>query len=90
MTVEEIRAEVVKIIAEKGYLPGELLKEENYDLPLTGFDMGISAQSLTYLFVDVVKRYNIKIQSAQIVGYQFNTINGIAKVIWDSLQRDVK
>lgn len=85
MTVEEIRDDVIEIIAGKGYLPKELLVPENYDRPLTGFDMGISAQSLTYLFIDVIKKYGIRIPGEQIADYQFNTLNGIAKVIWKSL-----
>ncbi len=85
MTVEEIRDDVIEIIAGKGYLPRERLIPENYDRPLTGFDMGISAQSLTYLFVDVIKKYEIRIPGEQIADYQFNTLNGIAQVIRNAL-----
>ena len=62
----------------------EEFREENFDKILTGyFSFGYS--DLVYLYILIEDKFNIAIDSRQLGGYRFNTINDITKIIMESV-----
>ncbi len=58
-------------------------RKENYNQLLTKY-FAFSAIDITYLYVLIEKKFNIKINSKLFNTYQLNSINGIIDVILES------
>lgn len=80
ITNDDVIAQVRNIIENrfKRILPQGV---ESNDIKLTGQGIGFSAMDLAYLFFEIEKAFDIKINTDGILNYEFNTINSIADVI---------
>lgn len=58
-------------------------RKENYNQLLTKY-FAFSAIDITYLYVLIEKKFNIKINSKLFTTYRLNSINGIIDVILES------
>lgn len=57
------------------------------DIPLTSTSWNFDAINLAYLFFEVENIFSIQIEPALLENYRFNSIEGIIKIINDSLER---
>lgn len=78
---QQIIVEKVKEIISQLFQVTLKCEEETNSLPLTGKIIGLSAIDLTYLFFEIEKEFNIKIDTDNVLNYEFNTINGIADIV---------
>lgn len=62
----------------------EDFREENFDKALTEYFF-FDYSNLVYLYILVEKTFHIRIDSRQLTGYRFNTINDITKTIRESI-----
>ncbi|NRT74801.1 hypothetical protein [Clostridium beijerinckii] len=62
----------------------ELYTEENFDVSLTG-KMLFSPVDMVYVFFEIQKHFNIKLQAKDLENYKFNSINGIKETISNTL-----
>ncbi|MCR3761051.1 hypothetical protein KYB31_18920 [Clostridium felsineum] len=58
----------------------ELYTEKNFDVSLTGKLM-FSAVDMVYVFLEVQKHFNIKLEAVDLESYKFNSINGIKEAV---------
>ncbi len=82
---QQIIEQICEILNKKLNVNKELLIEENFNQLLTGFKFGLNSTRLTYFFLEIEKVFNIKIDTSKIMNYEFNTINGVAKIVEVSL-----
>lgn len=83
MNKEEIIRLLKELFSEYFNIKEEF-KEENYDKTLTGHFSFISSD-LVYLYMLIKETFNITIDSRHLIGKRLNTINGIVKVIMESV-----
>lgn len=81
MNSEQIIKEICKILENKLNIDPNQLTYKYYSTPLTGEKYKLNSTRLTYLFLEVEKRFNIKIDTNKILSYEFNTIKGIAELV---------
>lgn len=81
MQKQEIIQKIKFIMQDRLNVDNNLIIEENYDESLTGGTFNFKSLDLVYLFLEVEKNFNVQIDATKIVNYEFNTINGIAKLI---------
>jgi peptide maturation system acyl carrier-related protein len=85
MTGNDIRLKLGEIICRRfGENAGRFLKEA--DTNLLNKDNGLNAQDMVYLYFDVEKEFNIKIDEKSIIDGRFNTINGITNTIIEKME----
>lgn len=77
---------IIKTIIKVTGVDKEKLKEEYWDLPLTGAWYGLSAIDLIYILFELEKHYRIRISSEHFDEYQFSTIRNICKVMEESMK----
>lgn len=58
----------------------ELYTEENFETSLTG-KMKFSPVDMVYVFLEIQKHFNIRLEAKDLENYKFNSINGIRDVI---------
>lgn len=87
---EEIHMCLIKLLIEKFNANPELLKEHNWDQPLTGSVFNFSGVELTYLFFEIENIFNIKVGPKNLQQYGFSSINKIAKVIEETIKSSEK
>ena len=58
-----------------------VVKSKYYNESLTGRIYGFEARDLVYVFLEVEREFDIKINTLDILNYEFNTIQGIIDVI---------
>lgn len=75
---------ISKIMVEKLKVDPSLITDENCYKPLTGNAFSLNRLDMTYLFFEVEKDFDIRIDTTKILNYEFNTINGIADLVMDS------
>ncbi|MCC7570130.1 peptide maturation system acyl carrier-related protein [Candidatus Micrarchaeota archaeon] len=63
---------------------------ENLDKELLGDTFNFAARDLLYLFFDVEKEFDITIPQEDIVAGKVNTLNNIAEIIINQLQKKEK
>ncbi len=78
---QKIIDKIIHIMVQKLKVNQNLLIVENYDKPLTGTVFNISGLMMTYLFFEIEKSFGIRIDTAKILNYEFNTINDITELI---------
>ena len=81
MDKESAQAYVRTMLTEFLKVPEEQKKAIDRYTPLTGEPICLDVIELTYLFLEIEKRLNIRISPEQISDYQFCTISGIADCI---------
>lgn len=62
----------------------ELYTEENFDASLTG-KMLFSPVDMVYVFLEIQKHFDIRLEAKDLENYKFNSINGISYVISNAL-----
>lgn len=80
---QEITERVCKVLVKKIDVNYRLLTEEGLELPLTGRKIGLRARDLVYLFFEVEKEFDIKINTDNLENYKFNTILGIVELVME-------
>ena len=83
MNKEEIITSLKEILF-KYFDVSEEFEEENFNKTLTGH-FSFNYTDLVYLYILIEKTFSITIDSRQLKGYRCNTINGITKVIMESV-----
>ena len=78
---EKILQKLTELFVKKYGEPESKLIPKNYDKPLTGKIFGFDSIALVYLFFDIQHEFKIHIDAKQILHYEFNTINGIVRLI---------
>lgn len=83
MQKERIYEDIQKLLQNKLRVNPALLVRDNFDLPLTGKEFGFTARDLIYLFFEIEKKFNIKIEMNCLSNNKFNTIEGICEIIME-------
>lgn len=83
MNREEITCVLKKIFLQYFDIVEEF-REENFDKALTGHFF-FSYLDLVYLYILIEQEFDINIDSRKLKRYRFNTINGIIKIIMESV-----
>jgi len=78
---QNIMDAITNILTSKLKVNPDLINEENYDNALTGKVFGLRSLDLMYLFLEIEKQFNVRIDTSKILNYEFNTINGITELI---------
>jgi len=89
MDREKILIKLIELLIKKYGISENILISRNYDKPLTGNIFNLDGISLTYLFFDIQKEYNLRFNAEQILNYEFNTINGIVDLIGKCINQEV-
>lgn len=76
-----MKEKLYQLLQNKFRVSSNLLDGTHDDDPLTGEVFRFSGIDLTYLFLETEKMIGRKIDTTKILHYEFNTINGICKVI---------
>ena len=76
-----MKEQIYTLLRERFFVSDSLLNGEHDDTPLTGKLFNFDGIRMTYLFLEIEKLFSIKIDAAQILHYEFNTINGIIRTI---------
>ncbi len=77
---QDIRSKILKITSE------DIMEN---DVNVLGKPYYLEPRSLVYLFLDVQQDYDINISAEQLRNQQFATINGIASIIANCLDKEV-
>ena len=72
---------VIEMLHTKLFIPEPDLVQENWDMPLTGNLFKMNGVHLTYLFFEIEKEFDIRIDERRLDYYGFSTINKIAALI---------
>lgn len=80
MSIEEIKAEIVKILQEKIQCDTEQ-PGANMDVPLTGKPFGLSEVEMVYLLFEIEKKFRIRVEDRVLFQYGFSTIDKIVDVV---------
>lgn len=80
-THDSFQLVITQLLNEKLFVPKQLLIMENWNEPLTGSIFNFSSVKLTYFFMEVEKRFLLRIDKKHLIAYGFCTINQIAEVI---------
>lgn len=80
---DDVMEERLKDILKKyvGCSKVEQLWQNGQDLLLTGDKWDISAITMTYIFLEIEKTFQIRIDASSILNYEFGTIKGIKVII---------
>ena len=78
---QNIIESITDIMVGKLKVKPNLINEENYDKALTGKVFNLSSLDLMYLFLEIEKWFDIRINTKKILNYEFNTIHGIAELV---------
>lgn len=76
--------QLLKKIFSKYFNIDEEFKEENFDKALTEI-FSFDYSDLVYLYILIEEIFNITIDGRQLREYSFNTVNGIVKVVMESM-----
>lgn len=72
---------VLDILRDRLLVPSERLTPLNYDKPLTGFEMKLDVTEMIYLYMEICKKYQIRIAPDHLRNYGFNSINAIVSTL---------
>lgn len=72
---------IYQILHERLGIPQELLNGDYDDSALTGPVFKLNGRGMTYLFLEIEKATHKQIDATKILHYEFNTINGILKLL---------
>lgn len=81
MEQREAANAVSSLIMQLFKVPAEQITPEFWDTPLTGNTYSLDSVALTYLYLELKKRFHFHIAPEALGNYQFNTVNGIAGII---------
>lgn len=77
----EAKAKLTALLNRKFQIPLDVLTEEHFTSPLTAPPFFFGAQGLTYLFFEVEKLFQTRIDAERILHQEFNTIEGILQLV---------
>lgn len=83
MTREIIIEKLMKILTEKLGIDSEIIKHGDFNYPLTGAYWRLSSNDMVYLYFFIEKDFSILIRPEHLENYEFNTLNGIIRLISD-------
>jgi len=76
-----IQRRIASILCEKFHVSEAILGPENWDEPLTGNMLRLSAIDLTYLFFELERVFGARVAHRYLDSYGFSSINKIAEAI---------
>lgn len=79
MTTKELATVLLEILEKDYFITSDKLKEENWNIPLTGKHFGLSGFQLAVLILEFEKRTGIKIDINEKPMYALASIEGIVK-----------
>ena len=80
--MNEIEQKIAELIASKIKMNDHpIISSDDWDKPLTGSSIQLSAVDLVYLLFEVEKAFGIHIEAHHLKDYGFSTIHKIAKII---------
>jgi acyl carrier protein len=78
-----LQEEILDVIENISFIPKGNLASEYWDEPLTGEKFRLTSVDLVYLYFELEKRFNIRIEEKYLGNYGFNSINSIAVALSD-------
>ncbi|MDF2537854.1 MAG: hypothetical protein K0S76_875 [Herbinix sp.] len=79
--VKDIHIRVEQILVNKLNINIELYKRDYDKEALTGRVFNLTPRDLIYLFLELEQEFDCRINTMDILNYEFNTIQGITDVI---------
>lgn len=89
MNREIIYKKLSELLVNKYGISEKVLVLENYNEPLTGRIFNFDGIDLTYLFFVIQDEFKLHINPEQILNYEFNSINGIARLVEKSVNKEI-
>jgi len=80
----EVYEYLVNLLHQKFHIPLSSLEPNNWNEPLTGAVFHLTGVDLVYLFFEIEKHYQIRVDEKFLQYYGFNSICEITKVIEQS------
>ena len=77
----KIKEQLITLLHERYNISLKSLNPEQWDIPLTSREIGLTAFALAHLFFEIEKIYGKSFESSILTDYGFCTINNIAKAI---------
>lgn len=83
MTEHDVMNEVFQIlsIVKHDKKMDKMYLEDDARKPLTGREMGFNAREMTYVALEVMKRFHIQLTSEDVIDYAFNSVEKITRTI---------
>ncbi|MFZ2539327.1 MAG: hypothetical protein WAX04_10555 [Oscillospiraceae bacterium] len=78
MKQEDAITIICNVLENRFCIKSEHLGSEHWNEPFTGASWRFTAIDLAYLFLEIEKEFNIKIEAERLLNQEFNTILGIA------------
>lgn len=78
---QDTSSRVEKILIEKLNINTNLINSNYYNQLLTGRVFNLRSRDMIYLFFEIEKEFNIKINTLDILHNEFNTIHGVIEII---------
>ncbi len=79
--MDEITSKVLDIIRRVKQDTSPSLKPENFSQPLTGKIFRMNARQLTYVALEVMYEFGIRLDPEDVLEYHFNTIHEIIQTV---------
>lgn len=77
-TIKEL---LITILHDRYHTSLSALGTDQWDIPLTSTEIGLSGFELAHLFFEIEKMYGKSFEASKLKDYGFCTINNIAKAI---------
>jgi len=87
-TTSIITKQVINLLREKFMILETCLSTDQWDTPLTGFDLNLSGVDMVYLFFELEKLFQVRIDEQYLTSYKFSTINQIAQVMVEIIENE--
>ena len=84
-TIEiKIKESLITLLHDRYNISRKFLDPENWDIPLTSKEIGMSGFMLTHLFFEIEKVYGRRFEPNTLKDYGFCTINNIVTALLSS------
>jgi len=81
ITDSKIKEQLITLLHDRYNIPLSSLNPEQWDIPLTSEEIGLTGFTLAHLFFEIEKIYGKSFEASTLSDYGFCTINNISKAI---------
>ena len=81
MDTKDVKSAIYEILHNMFHISDSLLMSSYDDAPLTGKVFKLNSISMVYLFFEIEKTFDIKIDENYLANYSFSNINGIVDAV---------
>lgn len=84
---KQVNARLENILDEKLHVDMRGRSEEDFNIPMLGFEWGLKPRQMVYFMLEIEKQFGILIPQEHIVSGRFSTFNSISDIICEQLYK---